>query len=327
MKATRAALVIGLFVAGLSMRQEDQLSGIEIGKVPPTILNDREFNPSPEASAYSFIVGGHLYGSPKNKESIYPSSSILANLPNLNDRKPAFFISLGDAVMRAIPNHFEALRFGFLSQLEAPFMNAVGNHDVANRKAYHRAFPGSTVFQFTHGRVLHIVIDTELELGRISGSQLTWLLNALDSAMYSPSIRSVVVYGHKLLWVTGSEKYDIVQKRLNNRDGYQDDRVFHDQVGPTLFELAKKKQVVWFGGDIGCSHSLPLFSQKEEGMNLTWVATGIGDTPDDALIEVEVSASGDLELDVLRLDGRPSAPLETFDSGYWIDYFKKKKKN
>ena len=290
----------------------------------PTIMNDLPLVVSPDAGPYSFIVGGHLYGAPLNKKSIFPSASLLGNLDRINAMGSAFFVSLGDAIRFCLPKHYAMFRRSFADRLEMPLLNAVGNHDVAVRARYLKEFPGPTSGLFTHGKVLHLILDAEEDSGTISGQQLQGLLAMLEIAGKTEKLSSVAIYSHKLLWACGREKFDIVFQHLNSKDGYRADQSFVNTLLPPLRRLALQKQVIWFSGDIGCSHTLPLFYEKEPGVDLTWIATGIGDTADDSLLQVEVDQAGRMTPHVVRLDGTDSNPLSSFGLDYWKAHFKKK---
>jgi len=302
--------------------REPEAASLEQSALP--VLNGVPFHPTSDPKAYSYLVAGHLYGAPLNKQSIFPAASLLGNLDRIDRAQPEFFMSLGDAVRLPSPIQLMTFRSSFLDRVSAPILNAVGNHDVVSRERYLAEFPGSTTYQFTHGRALHIVVDTELDVGRISGAQLEWLLESLRAAESNDAIRSVAIYGHKLLYVVGREKFEVVARHLNSHLGYQADALFNENLLPALRRLAEKKQVTWFAGDIGCAHSLPLFHAKEEQRDLTFVATGIGDTENDVILRVDVEESGRMAFRVIRLDGLRSQKLETYDVEFWRDYFQKK---
>lgn len=295
------------------------------GPGPPPSLNDLPLPERKVGTEHTFLVGGHLYGAPRNRRSVFPSASLIANVDVINERGADFFMSLGDAIMYCLPSHYAGFRRGLLDKLELPLFNAVGNHDVAVRKRYLEQFPGKTWYYFVHGGVMHLVVDTELEVGLIAGDQLRSLLAMLTVAVDLPEVRSVAIHSHKLIWTGVDTSYKVVAEHLNNKDGYQSEHLFAKQLLPTLHKLSLKKQVIWFSGDIGCDHSLQLFYDEAEGYDLTWIATGIGDTADDALLEVKVDADGRMHPSVLRLDGKPSKPLASFGPAFWKAHFDKPK--
>jgi hypothetical protein len=48
--------------------------------------------------SYSILIAGHLYGAPENNKSVFPSSSILGVLNEINKNNYSFFVSFGDCV-------------------------------------------------------------------------------------------------------------------------------------------------------------------------------------------------------------------------------------
>jgi hypothetical protein len=280
-------------------------------------LNGRALPPLEGDGSYSFLVGGHLYGSPKNTASIYPSASLLGSLDRLEESGAAFFMGLGDIVRYLTPKHLYGLRTGFVDALDMPLFNAVGNHDVAVRDVWLREYPHPTAGFLEYGPVLHLVLDTEADSGRIAGRQLEWFTTMLEHARTSESIRTVVIHSHKLVWADAREEFEIVARFVNARRGYVEDDGFVREVLPSVRALAAHKPVVWMSGDIGIEGRLPLFFHREADVDLSYVAVGIGDTGDDALLQVFVAPDGALAFGVVRLDGAPSVPLETFGLEYW----------
>ncbi|PCJ58655.1 MAG: hypothetical protein COA79_12930 [Planctomycetota bacterium] len=66
-------------------------------------LNGNKLFPEKIGNTYSFLLAGHIYGSPDGGEaSLYPASSLLANLDYINYLDPAFFMFLGDIVLRKL---------------------------------------------------------------------------------------------------------------------------------------------------------------------------------------------------------------------------------
>jgi len=69
----------------------------------PASMNGRIVTPVESPEGYSFFAAGHLYGSPDNRDSVMPASSILANLEHINGSGAKFFVSLGDNVRSLTP--------------------------------------------------------------------------------------------------------------------------------------------------------------------------------------------------------------------------------
>jgi hypothetical protein len=203
-----------------------------------------------------------------------------------------------------------------------PLFNAVGNHDVGNRELYRRHFGDVSYGDFVLGRTLFLILDTELDRGRISGEQLDFLDGALNAAEKEDRIASVVLFSHRLLFVPDDPRFDIVFLHLNSRQGYRTDGSFRRDVLPHLKRLATRKPVVWMAGDIGVSRSLPLFFHREEDVDLTWIATGMGDTADDVLLRLEAAPTGKIAIEVISLDGREEkVMLESMGMAFWKQHF------
>ena len=58
------------------------------------------------AKEYSFLIAGHLYGSP-GSPSVYPSASFLANIDMINQNNASFFVLLGDNYQFGQPNYVD----------------------------------------------------------------------------------------------------------------------------------------------------------------------------------------------------------------------------
>lgn len=295
----------------------------ELGQAAEVVsgFNGRALDARPRDLAYRFVVGGHLYGNPRNQTSIYPAPALLANLERINASGASFFVSLGDVVRFTTPAHIAAYRQSFVERLDVPLFNAPGNHDLDGHARFLAAFPQPTTMHFVHGRVLHLILDTELDVGRITGAQLGFLRAALARAAGLDGVGSVAVHSHKLVWTDGRADLRAVHQHVNHPSGYVNDGGFARDVLPALRELARTKPVVWFSGDVGVPGRLPLFHHREPDADLTWVATGMGDTQDDALVLVDVSPAGRMSFTVMRMDGQPSRPLEEFGLEHWRKHF------
>lgn len=102
--------------------------------------------------AYSFLVGGHLYGAPAHRDSIFPSSSILAAVDMINSEKSTFFISLGDNYFFCTQVYVLSFIKSFALKLSMPLFAAVGNHD---KPSFEENF-GKTYFDFEYESELFV---------------------------------------------------------------------------------------------------------------------------------------------------------------------------
>lgn len=274
------ALLIGTGLADCRAQEPDS----------PRPLNGRPWVAAEEPRPFSFLAGGHAYGSPRNKDSLFPAASLLANLDRLNAHPAEIVFLLGDLVRVPDGAQLDALEASLLNRLEAPVFNAVGNHDVLHRGNYEERF-GSTYFSFRHGSAQFVVLDTEQETpGDIAGPQLRFLLRSLDRAKEDPRVEVLFLLSHKLVWCVGNPTYRVVCDNVNAPYGYPESNRFSSEIEPRLRELAKDKHVAWISGDIGVDWSLPVFFHRPGPGEPTYVAAGLGDTQGDSLLEVTVTA-------------------------------------
>ena len=315
-KMVRAAnkLVIGLCIA-LCSAALSLAEGIE------SPLNGLILDLDGKVEEYSFLLAGHLYGSPGNRLSVFPSSSFLANIDRINSIDSKFFISLGDNYRRADDAHIANYRASVAAKLKMPLFNSAGNHDLTDRPLYESNF-GDTYYHFVYNTELYVILDSELGAGQITGAQLDFLVDLMHDAVNDPDIKSVFIFSHKLIWCVNKPGYQIVFQHLNARSGYADTDNFRGEIEPVLMELSKHKSVYWVSGDIGCSWSLPIFFQKDQSSDVTYIATGIGDTTRDAILQVNVAESGDETTFIpVSLTGEELNPVEHYGLEYWRNFF------
>ncbi len=268
---------------------------------------------------YSILIAGHLYGAPNNSRSVFPSASILAMLYEINSMDCSFFVSLGDNFRTADDIQIINYKKSFANQLNFPIFNAVGNHDVKDRKKYVNTF-GKTYYEFVYGSELYIFLDSELNHPGIMGDQLNYFINVIKQKAVNPNIKNVFIFSHKLIWAVNIPKYQVVYNHLNSQSGYGLDDKFNSIIIPILKDLGQKdKNVFWISGDIGCSWSLPLFYDKDNNTDITFIATGLGDTEKDLILKVNIN-HGDVNFLPLSL-GAEDINITHYDLRYWDKYF------
>jgi hypothetical protein len=277
-----------------------------------------------EIERYSFLIGGHLYGAPENKHSVFPSSSFLANIEKINSIDAKFFISLGDNYRRAdnvnINNYITTVAL----KLKMPLFNSVGNHDLTNRGLYEANF-GKTYYHFAYKHELFIFLDSELNAGKIMGEQSDFLLDVVQNAIKNQNIKNVFLFSHKLIWSVNNPAYRIVFEHLNSHSGYTNTDNFKNEIEPVLIDLSRHKAVYWISGDIGCSWSLPLFFEQNKNSTMTYIATGVGDTEKDVILQVNIGKSGDeVTFTPVSLTGQKMYPVAHYGLKYWENYFQVK---
>lgn len=136
-------------------------------------------------------------------------------LPKVNLLAPAFVVSVGDLIegytenQVRIDQEWDEME-GFISQLEAPFFYAAGNHDMNNAvmaESWLRRF-GPSFYQFEYKDVLFLVLNSEL-FGMVSDPEVSlpgpWTLEQqmqfIETVLANnKDARWTVVLIHQPLW-------------------------------------------------------------------------------------------------------------------------------
>jgi len=283
-------------------------------------FNDSVLDLDEKVEKFSFLLAGHIYGS--HNSSIYPSASLLANIRLLNNSGASFMVLLGDIIQCPTKLEIDTLKESFLSKLGFPVFNAPGNHDLLNRQLYIEHF-GKTFFSFQHSSGFFIFLDGEINNGRIEGEQLNFLIEAIGYCKKSKEIKNIFIFAHRLLWAIKNPPYNDIIPFVNGPAWHPDSATtISDSILPKL-RLLVNKNVYFVSGDIGHHWSLPLFYEKEPGSNITYIATGIGDTKRDAILKADVNSSGEVTFTPISLTGRKIHPVEYYNLNYWKGYLGK----
>ena len=266
------------------------------------------------ADTVSFLAGGHLYGSPRWKGSLFPSPSILGNIETFNSMGIDFFMGLGDIVVISKPPRLKVLDNFFIKKLNMPFYNAVGNHDLSS--SYKEYFKLDRLYgYFTKGKNIFIFLDTETIKGEIGLEQLAFLKDTLTNASLDKNIKNIFIFSHKLIWAYGlKERYNLIYEHVNATTGYQKNDHFKRDIFPLLME--SKKKIYWISGDIGVDWTLPAF-YDQYNEQITFMAVGLGDTKDDMLLKVDIDKSENVQFSLLSLiDTNQTFDLQKFTIEY-----------
>ncbi len=278
-------------------------------------INDKKVKPY--TAEYSFLIGGHLYGAPANRDSTFPAASLLGTMPSFNINKFRFFISLGDIFRKVNTDYITNFKQSFSNRLIYPFFNSAGNHDLTDRKLYTDNF-GDTYYDFTYGSELFIILDSELNKGKITDKQLMFFMNIIKTKATSSDIKNIIILSHKLIWASNIKKYKFIYQHINSQYGYEQDNNFENLIIPKLTALSKTKKIFWFSGDIGCPWSLPMFYDKNPALGITFIATGLGDNKNDAILEIKVT-SGVISIKPFPLGSSNNKAIESYNLQYWKD--------
>lgn len=259
---------------------------------------------------FRILVTGHIYGSPTSHQTT-PSQTLLNALPAINALAPDLFVSLGDTVFQPSEQAFTALRNNFFYGLNAPVLNAAGNHDfMAGRDLYEEYF-GQSFFYVQQNQLMIILLDTEVAHCHIVGKQKEMLEAAVSQALADESVQYILVFMHKLIYLD----LELLLKKYPN--GACDFGSNYADLREEIFlPAAAQKPVYLFAGDVGAfgGNFSPFYGQDGETQLYT-LAAGLGDSPADVILQIDVADT--LSINILPLGGAEFAPLENYNLTYW----------
>jgi len=253
---------------------------------------------------YSFFVAGHVYGYPGESEAnigVHPPFKEKIPLINAN-QQIAFGVFTGDIVYNgALEKEWDELDQD-IKTMGKPVYFAPGNHDIANSKkraVFQRRY-GESYRSFTHNNDLFIILDPNLNKWNISGKQLEWLQNLMETKAATSS--NIFVFFHQLLWWAKDNAYSAYPP--NSPSGRADTINFFTEVY-SLFEKLPQ-QVYMFAGDTGVYERGIMYSKKN---NVTFVASGMGGRKQDNFILVNIQNDGGVILELIALNGDDGTSL------------------
>jgi hypothetical protein len=245
------------------------------------------------SQAFNFFVTGHMYGM-ANKKTPFPSGTILANIENINAESGLFFISLGDIYDIQNKTSITNFKKSFLSKIEMPVYNAVGNHDVVDRKMYLDAFNlKSTFYYLKHKNSLFVFLDTELNDGKIIGNQKEFFQNILLNE--ANLAKNIFIFTHRIFW---KKKYSsVLPFRMSARrvEFNQDNKI-----SKLINKLTTRDNNVYvFSGDVGQEHLLPLMYHKDKHVH--YMAIGNSDSVSDALLNIKINNLDEVQVEIMPM--------------------------
>ncbi|MBN1639709.1 MAG: metallophosphoesterase [Anaerolineae bacterium] len=256
---------------------------------------------------YTFFVAGHTYGVPGiDNAGVHPR--FRAWFPAINSRGADLGVLTGDIVICGTVKDWDDVDRD-LASLSMPVYFAVGNHDMSDRDLYTRRY-GPTYYAFRHMADLFIVLDGELDQGKITGDQLAFL----ERTLAAEGTRNVFVFVHKLVWVIDGTPYEGLKASLNARNGYDFHGNYWRDVHPLLRGIDSSVYV--FAGDVGVTWAMPLFYQQEGNVRL--VASGMGGAQEENYLLIDVGPRG-VQIEAQRLDGRQlqQRDLKAYDLAHY----------
>ena len=255
-------------------------------------------------SAFSFYVAGHVYGNPS--KSIFPSMGLMNYIEKINSSDASFFILLGDNYRKADSLNITTFKHEILNKIQIPDFNAIGNHDIDNKKkqdypTYKKHFTKNTYYSFIIKSSAFIILDTELHTkngftdGSITGKQLSFLKKTLNefNALKCNVTKNVFICAHKEL-------------------NLFEDNNYHKVVKPMLADLANNGVNIYIlSGDME-SYSTDLYMTNDEIPNITYIHTHIPDNKDDKILKFEILENGAVNIIPKSLYDFPVKSVSSF---------------
>jgi hypothetical protein len=269
----------------------------------------------------NFVAAGHLYGE-GDRPKIYPQTTLLANIDFINSLKPHFFISLGDNVGSGNDlNQIKRFNKIFVSKLNVPFYTAWGNHDGERTKLKSR-LKSPTFFSFIEYNSVFIFLDTELDDQELNGEMLTFFKKELIKSFKDIKIENIFILTHKLIWATDNNQFKIVITNSNesSKKPYYRFKSFMNIANKIINDKPLATKLFWVSGDIGKFYSLPLFYHRDSLRNIQYIATGIGDTNNDLILNFTIE-SKKVQIEAFSLLSNKQVPIESFNLAAWENYF------
>lgn len=216
---------------------------------------------------YSFIVAGHVYGSPgKNNPGVHPpfknTFEDLKRDPNLE-----FGVFTGDIVKDCTEQDWTDIDAD-IKDLGIPVYFAVGNHDIKNRPLFEKRY-GKTYYSFMRHGDLFVILDGNYHGWNIKGEQLRFFKETIAD---NPDVQNIFIFVHQVIWHWGGDK-KFSQLRLNSADNRSKVLRYWMDIHPFLVKSQKK--VFLFAGDIGAAKWSDNFMYGRKD-NVTFIASGMG---------------------------------------------------
>jgi len=243
---------------------------------------------------YSYYVAGHTYGAPGvNNVGVHPPFREKFDLLN-DDLHIEFGIYTGDIVQSGTEQNWDEIDDD-LDLLDHPVYFAAGNHDIDDRPLYEERY-GTTYYSFIENSDLFIVLDPNLDNWNISGEQLEFLEEVLNT--HADVVDNINVFFHQLLWWSDDNIYQNVV--LNSLFGRDDSINFWTEVEP-LFSMLPNKTFM-FAGDVGAFATGSEFMFHQYSNN-TLIASGMGGGNRDNFVIVDVHEDKTVSYRLIAING------------------------
>jgi tetratricopeptide (TPR) repeat protein len=274
-----------------------------------------------DPSCFSFSVAGHLRKTQNDKIQI--QDSFRSALPRIDRLDQALFLT-GDVVWEGSEHTFNQLDFYIRRLLGIPVFVAVGNHDChrEGREVFTARY-GATWRVHEIGRCRMLVLDTEIDGGDISGEQLEFALEVIESARQDPNVDHLFVFMHRVLWFPAYAEFEPLIPRANKStrmlaEGTDPVPRFRDSLMPALADLAGVKSVWCFAGDIGTK--LPIAYGARDGVHLVASGNkGAGNNWWNHYLRVFVDGDK-VEVAIVALEDVGLGSLQAYTPAYWAEH-------
>lgn len=276
------------------------------------VINGREVDQSEEKTGTVFLAAGHIYGNPASKGELTPAGTLIDAVGLINAIDADIFFSLGDMAYHATEESFEALRGNFLDKINAPVINAPGNHDLAGGRPLYEEHFGQTYYSFRIRENQVIVLDTALADCTIAGRQEEMLREAISKAEADEDINHIFIFLHHLIYLDSSgdlakRANGVCEMGTNYLDLYRE----------ILLPASREKTIYMIAGDVGAfGNNLSPYYYKYPETDLHTLAIGLGDGDGDALLRIDTSAQG-AAFEIIPLGDQEFNALETYSPAYW----------
>jgi hypothetical protein len=254
-------------------------------------------------TSYSFLAAGHAYGAHDGGNTgLHPA--LLSSLDSGFDPLAAFIVFTGDIVNQSTPESWQQVE-DELSGYGLAYYFAMGNHDNndAGRQLFEDRF-GGTYYAFHCQSDLFIILNSTEVDRSISPAQLAFLEEQIMQS--GGSARHIFIFFHELLW-NSLEKYTGVMSNSRSRyDQMVDHSNYWEEVHP-LLTANPDKDFYLFAGDVGGnSDAVAAFYDRWD--NVTLLASGMGEVPDENYLLVRVDGNGQVIFELVPLNPGLSLP-------------------
>ena len=264
-----------------------------------------------DSSGYGFFVAGHVYGAHGESEiniGVHPPFKDKIGLIK-NDSSIAFGVLTGDMVYDATSEKEWDELDADIAAMNKTVYFAPGNHDIGNSKkrALFTKRYGPSYQSFVHNDDLFIILDTNLDPANISGDQLTWLKDEVQTR--AKASRNIFVFFHHVLWWQKDNRYK--NSPLNSKKGRKENNDFFTEIYP-LFE-ACSNEVFLFAGDTGAYDRGIMYDKTN---NITLIASGMGGRKEDNFVITRVANDGSVSFDLISLHEKTQDGLGKLEDHY-----------